>query len=259
MLFEELRRAIEAAPLHQLDVAVKGMWAALEAGGLSEEQAEQLDTLAGARRRAGRAVRSPTILAGIGAQVVPQAQTAIGPLPPLPPLPPPIRGRGQAGSRPRTDASRQRTRRWVLAGYLPPAIGDTFTQGEAAALSVVAAEAARSGRCTLSISAIAGRAGVGDSTAKRALKRARLLGLLKVEERRVAWNRNDTNVVTVVCKVWLAWLRFRARPEKPSWGGGQNATGTNTGVSSWPSGPNGCPAPALAGHQKPHRQRIAAA
>lgn len=253
MLFEELRRAIEAAPLHRLDVAVKGMWAALEAGGLSEEQAEQLDTLACARRQAGRAVRSPTILAGTGAQVAPQAQTAIGPLPPL------IRGRGQAGSRPRTDASRQRTRRWVLAGYLPPAIGDTFTQGEAAALSVVAAEAARSGRCTLSIAAIAGRAGVGDSTAKRALKRARLLGLLKVEERRVAWNRNDTNVVTVVCKVWLAWLRFRTRPEKPSWGGGQSATGTNTGVSSWASGPNGYPVPALAEHRNPHRQRIAAA
>src|SRR5215211_8811262 len=107
----------------------------------------------------------------------------------------------------------ERRRRWAASGALPPALAARFTLAETAVLAVIAAEALRHGRCTLVIEHIAALAGVGRSTVKRALRTAQGLGLVRIEERRVAAWRNAPNVVTITSPEWSIWLRMRRRGE----------------------------------------------
>lgn len=129
---------------------------------------------------------------------------------------PPAAGRG---SRPRTDASLKR-RRWAASGRLPPALAARFTTAETAVLAVVATEVSKHGRCTLAQGHLAAVAGVSVSSVKRAIRAARALGLVEVTVRRASAFRNDTNLVSVVSREWLAWMRL-AR----TGGGGQTGTG----------------------------------
>src|SRR4051794_36441270 len=62
--------------------------------------------------------------------------------------------------------------------------------------------------------------GLGGCGAARPTKGARGRGLLTVEERRVSAGRNAPNVVRIVSREWLAWLRLRA-PKKRALGGGR--------------------------------------
>ncbi len=101
---------------------------------------------------------------------------------------------------------------------MPPAIAARFTMGEAAAIGVIVAEIAKHGRCELAIGAIAGRAGVCATIVRNALRQARTLGLLHVEARRVARDRNLPNVVTIISRELELWVRTRARVERQ--GGG---------------------------------------
>lgn len=55
---------------------------------------------------------------------------------------------------------------------------------------------------------IAAIAGVAETTVRNALREARQLGLVTVEERRVTGFRNDTDVVRIVSAEWSAWLRL---------------------------------------------------
>jgi hypothetical protein len=91
---------------------------------------------------------------------------------------------------------------------MPPKIASHFTVGEQAALAVVAVEITKRGHCMLAIGAIAALASVSDATVKRALRQGRALGLITVEERRLSRFRNDTNVVRVISREWLSWLRL---------------------------------------------------
>jgi hypothetical protein len=72
----------------------------------------------------------------------------------------------------------------------------------------VARQCQRHGPCTLPIDAIAALAGVCRTTAQNALREARRLGLLLIEERRRRRQKNLTNIVTVVSPEWQAWLRL---------------------------------------------------
>lgn len=226
VVFEEMRRAVEAAAHDRLGEVAAAVWRAYGAGGLTDEQAEQLDGLLNARRGAARAapVRTPT-LAVIAAQVVPAA------------APSPLQGGGAApararhttGSRPRSPESLARRRRMAASGYLPPALAAGFTLGEQAVLAVIALEVGKRGSCTLALGHIAALAGVCTTVAKRAVRQARTLGLVAVEERRVSRSRNDTNKVTVASKEWAAWLRLRlprANPAGLVGGGGRTARAT---------------------------------
>jgi hypothetical protein len=100
----------------------------------------------------------------------------------------------------------ERRRRIAASGAMPPAIAARFTTGEQAALAVVAGEVRRTGRCELAVGAIAGRAAVSASTVRNALRVARRLGLVRVEERKVTAWRNDTNVVRVTSPEWSVWI-----------------------------------------------------
>jgi len=104
----------------------------------------------------------------------------------------------------------ERRRRWAASGALPPALAARFTLAEIAVLAVIAAEVFRHGACTLVIGHIAALAGVSETTVRNALRAARGLGLLTIEERRLTAWRNAPNVVRLVSREWLAWLRLRA-------------------------------------------------
>ena len=108
----------------------------------------------------------------------------------------------------------ERRRSWTGSGLLPPAIAARFTMGEAAAIGVIVAEIAKQGRCELYIGAIAARAGVCATIVRNALRQARTLGLLHIEARRVARDRNLPNVVTIISRELELWVRTRARVER---------------------------------------------
>ena len=200
MFADEIRRAAEAAPRVKLPEVAALLWRAFGAGQVTEAEAEELSNLIETRK---------------AAPVAPAAS------------------RRRMGSRPRTDASMERRRRWAASGRLPPAIAARFTLAEAAVLAVVSSEVVRRGDCRLCIDHIAAIAGVARSTVKNALRQARTLGLLTIEERaQTAW-RNLSNVVRVVSKEWIGWMRLARRPVLQG-GGVKSVTSTNTeGLELW--------------------------
>ena len=194
MFADKIRRAIEVAPREKLPDVAALLWRAFGAGQVTEAEAEALSNLIEARTRVSTA---------------------------------PEPARRRVGSRPRTDASMERRRRWAASGRLPPALAARFTLAEAAVLAVVSCEVVRRGDCRLCIDHIAAIAGVARSTVKNALRQARTLGLLTIEKRaQTAW-RNLSNVVRVVSKEWQAWMRLARRPVLQG-GGVKSVTGTNT-------------------------------
>ena len=138
--------------------------------------------------------------------------------------------RRRVGSRPRSSASMQRRRSWAAGSWLPPAMAAAFTTAELAALAVVIMEIATKGSCGLPAAAIAGRAGVGVSSARNAVREARRRGILCVQERRIRYDRNAPNRITIASRELALWVRTRARvssematlpkPIKPTQGGG---------------------------------------
>lgn len=193
MFVEQLRQAVAAAPRDRLPEVTKALWAAFAAGQVTEEDAEALS----------RAIEARTLLKG------PQAPV-----------------RRSVGSRPRSPASLERRRRWAASGLVPAQVACRFTVGEAAVLAVIAMVVTKHGDCRWPIGQIASVAGVSETTAKRALREARALGLITITERRLGAWRNDTNIVQIVGREWVTWLSLRGR------GGGQFATPTNNKIKS---------------------------
>jgi hypothetical protein len=176
MFADEIRRTVMAAPRVELPKVSALLWKAYAAGQVTEDEASELSELIEARK------------------VIPVSKPA------------PRR----VGSRPRSSESMERRRRWVASGRLPPGIAARFTMAEAAVLAVVAVEVAKRGACTLTIGHIAALAGVSETTVRNALREARGLGLLTIEERRLTAWRNASNVVRIVSAEWQAWLRLGA-------------------------------------------------
>src|SRR3954454_8342009 len=188
MFAEQLRRAITAAPRVELPKVSALLWKGYASGTVSESDAADLSALIEARKAAG-AVSVP-------------------------------RPRRLVGSRPRSPGHMERRRRWAASGCLPPAIAARFTLAEQAALAVVAAEHRKRGDCRLTNKEIADVAGVSITTVKNALRVARTINLISVEERRLSAFRNAPNIVRIVSPEWRAWLRLG--------GGGKSAPGSPT-------------------------------
>ena len=226
---DELRRAIDDADRITLPAVTALLWRAYADGHLSDDEAEALSARIEARQVS--APRPPD-RATTASRDRPQdrqnrPRTAAG------------------GSGPRTGASIARRRRWAASGRLPPALACRFTLAEQAALAVIAAEVAKRGDCRLAVGAVAALAGVSETSVRNAVREARHLGLLTVEERRLARYRNETNVVRIVSAEWSAWLRLARkdtpvqRHASPATGGGcRTAKGTTTGVL-YPVNPGG--------------------
>lgn len=175
MFAEEVRRAVMAAPRVALSDISRTVWGALAEGHLTEAEAENLSGLIETRR------------------ALPPARKA------------------SVGSRPRTPESIERRRRWAASGSMPVGLAARFSLAEQAALAIVADEVRRTGDCQLCIGAIAGKAGIGETSVRNAIREAKNLGLVTVEERRVATWRNLANVVRIVSPEWSQWLDRRGR------------------------------------------------
>src|SRR4051812_23946430 len=175
MFADQLRAAITAAPRAELPTVSALLWKAYAAGQVTEAEASALSE--------GIEVR----------KVLPAARK------------PPQR---RLGSRPRSPASMERRRRWAASGALPPALASRFTLAEQAVLAVVSAEHRKRGDCRLTSKEVADVAGVSITTVKNALRAARGLNLLSIEERRLTAFRNASNIVRIVSPEWRTWLRL---------------------------------------------------
>jgi hypothetical protein len=172
--------------LEGLDAICRKAWAGVAAGQISEETAQALAEAAEARRQAIR------------------GRFAAKPASGLP------RGR-KPHCRPE---SIRRRRTLAASGMIPAAIAARFTLSECAALTVVAIEVMRHGRCTLALGHIAALAGVSRTTAQNAFRIAARLGFIRVTERRSSGWRNDTNEIVVTDKSWAGWIAWRGRVQK---------------------------------------------
>ena len=198
MYVEEIRRAVLATPRERLAEIQTALWKSWSAGAVSDDEATELSGLITARR---------SIAGPVG--VV----------------------RRHVGSRPISSASIARRRRMASGGMMPPAIASRFTISEAAALTVILERVAQDGRCELSVGQIAGRAGTCATVVKNAVREARKLGLIAVEVRRVTYDRNRTNVITVVSAELATWIRLRSRKREP--GGGVTFASTTQHTDSF--------------------------
>jgi hypothetical protein len=178
MFVEQLRRAVEASPRVELGKVSGLLWRAYAAGHVTESEASALSEAIELKR------------------AIPAPQKP---------------AQRRFGSRPRTAASLERRRRWAASGALPPALASRFTTAENAVLAVVSAEVRRHGACTLTVGHIAALAGVSETTVRNAVREARALSLVQVEERRISAWRNKPNRITVTSREWLTWLRLRTK------------------------------------------------
>jgi hypothetical protein len=175
-LFDMFAWDIERAPLEHLDPICSRFWRAYANGELTDDEAQSLAELARDRQR------------------------------PPPPKPLPPRQARRAPRSPDRQRSLERRRRLSAAGMMPPGLAAQFTVGERAALYVIAQEVKRRGQCDLYIDQIAAFAGVCRTTARNALRIAKRLGLIQIDERRLSRRYNDANRVTIVSREWCAWL-----------------------------------------------------
>lgn len=215
MFADEIRRAIDAATRLTLPQVTALLWRAYGEGKVTEAEAEALSGLIEARTDPPGRLRFSL---GSPANSNPNDSP--------PTHDPAASTRRTVGSRPRTDASMERRRRWAASGRLPPGLAAQFTLAEQAVLALVATETVRRKDCRLAVGHLAAIVGVAETTVRNAIREAVKLGLVTVEERRVTGFRNDTNIVRIVSAEWTAWLRL-ARKEpvlntqlSPAQGGG---------------------------------------
>jgi hypothetical protein len=81
------------------------------------------------------------------------------------------------------EAARTRRRTWSADGRMPPGMRGHYTEGEKAALTIIALEIKRHGYCDLHVGAIANKGGVCRTTAQNAMREAVRLGHISKEER----------------------------------------------------------------------------
>ncbi|WP_076730060.1 helix-turn-helix domain-containing protein [Methylobacterium radiotolerans] len=217
---EEIRRQAETAPRAALPAVTAALWRAYGEGRITDAEAEVLSVLIESRRSSGTGPgpgQSPNSTGTGRGEETAEPRTLVQ------------AARRAVGSRPRTDASMERRRRWAASGRLPPGLAARFTLAEQAVLALVAAETTRRKDCRLSIENMAAVAGVCRSTVKNAIREARRLGLLTVEERPITGFRNDTNVLRIVSAEWLAWIRLARRGDPLPNGGGRAASSSPRG------------------------------
>src|SRR3954471_13254970 len=214
MFADQLRRAVEASPRVELPKVSALLWKAFAAGTVSEAEASALSETIEARRAL-----------------------------PAPQKP----AQRRFGSRPRSGASMERRRRWAASGALPPALAARFTLAEQAVLAVVAAEHRKHGDCRLTNGELADVAGVSVTTVKNAMRAARALNLLGIQERRLSAFRSSSNVATITSPEWRAWLRLRGGKSAPALPTQENKKATpaqrNGGLAAEKEGQGGASRP----------------
>ena len=185
VIVEQIEAAIASASPSAFEALNRAIWAGLSSGALSEQDAERLSVAIHDRQTVAKATSGP----------VGGPRTVASVYPPRRPQRPPVRA-----------VAIERRRRLAASGPLPPALAARFTVAELATLRIVGDEIREKGRCALPIDCIAARAGVGRTSAQNALRLARRLGLVRIEERRRTGAKSLPNIVTVIDREWSAWL-----------------------------------------------------
>ncbi len=156
------------------------MWGAFASGAISENDAQRLSEALEARKRSCSISSQPKAPKPATARLKPvQRQAAI-----------------------------ERRRRQAASGAIPPAIASHFTTGEQAALAVIARASQQQRGRTLMwfLDKIAALAGVCRSTARNAIRKAKALGFIHVQEQRLRWFRNGANKISIIASTWMQWL-----------------------------------------------------
>lgn len=186
-LAEQLATAITTArTTATLDNTARLIWRALSEALIDDADAERLSIATEARRAA---------LEGGGRRNMPRTTEA---------RPRPCRT-------PERTRSIARRRSLATSGAVPSSIALHFTISELAALTVIAREIQRSGRCTLFKDQIASMAGTSRTVVHDACRKARELGLITITERRFSAWRNDANLITITAPEWRKWLGLDGR------------------------------------------------
>ncbi len=193
MLADQFQAAAAAARnTHAVDEIARLTWRAHAEGQLADADAEAVSEALQARRTTFATRRTAPVLG------------------------PPRAARRDPRS-PDRQASLERRRRQAMSGVVPAKIAASFTLAEVAVLTVIARQCQRAGVCVLPVDAIAALAGCSRTTVKRALRQARLLGLILVKERRIPGRKSMTNIVRIVSPEWLNWLKLQPQVGGQSW------------------------------------------
>jgi len=219
MSFDHLLSLVNHVPLAALDGLSRDVWRATGEGALTEAQAQMLAEAIHGRRRP--ALQASVIALGCLTAVSSQ-RPSVAPsgAPGTPAAKEPRLWSYFPVKQPQhtPDRARSMERRRILAasGPMPPKLACLFTTGELAILKIVSDTFVLDRQCTLSISEIAARAGMGHTKTRLALRIAQNLDLVSITERRVPYRPNRTNVVRIVSPSWLAWLaRWSPRNKAP--------------------------------------------
>lgn len=121
--------------------------------------------------------------------------------------------RGRAASIKRDPERTARKRRFAAMSILPPHVSESFTEGERAALFIIAEDCRDKGYCDASAKEIGDRAGVGITTVRNAYRRAKIRGLIDIEEREAEGRRGKhrPNVYRIKCLHWKKWISSPVR------------------------------------------------
>lgn len=187
MFNDQIEAAIPHASPTALGELSSALWKAHAAGGLLDDEAQRLAELIHARQTVAKTLRET-----VGRTAHPVGAFAF---PPRKVQPPPVR----------SEAIEKR-RRLAATGPMPPALAARFTTSEAAVMRIVGDECRDHGRCDLPLDAIAARAGVRRTTTQNALRLAKRIGMVEIEERRRKGAKNLPNVVKIVDREWRHWL-----------------------------------------------------
>src|SRR5262245_58578523 len=107
---------------------------------------------------------------------------------------------------PDPDASRIRRRMLARDGRMPAGVRGHYTEGESAALTIIAGEVKRHGQCALPIDQMAAMAGISRTTFQNAVRKSVELGHVSKEERPVKGQKSKTNIIRIISREWLTWL-----------------------------------------------------
>jgi len=116
-------------------------------------------------------------------------------------------GRIRAARGKRDPKRKARARQFARSSLFPKSIRDQFTDGELAALFIIAEDWRKYGRCECSAKEIGDRAGVGTTTVRNAYRRAKEIGLILIEQPERQRTLNLPNTYHIVSVEWKKWLK----------------------------------------------------
>ena len=193
MFHATMRSAIDGArTLAQLDDLSRQIWQAHASGAVNDDDAQKLAEVLHDRRSVVRETVAP-----VG---IPLGRVTL-----FPPR--------RLQRAPDRSEARARRRHMACSGPLPPVLASRYTEGQRAVLLVIGDECLANGVCSLCIDAIAARAGVCRRLAQSTIRLAESDGLLTIQERRHQGRKSDPNLIRIISREWLQWLK-RGQPAR---------------------------------------------